>query len=461
MLSQAIDYLLAGLVLLAALGVAFLITKSPGIRKFYLPASLIAGFLLLILGPQVIGQFFPDYHIEQHFYETWFVAPGLLINVVFACLFLARPLIPVKQILQMAGPQIAFGQMLAWGQYLVGGLVALFLLMPLFDAPPFVAALLEISFEGGHGTVSGMSAVFDSFGYPEGRVIARGLATASLVTALVLGILIINWAKKRQYFAHDGVLERLRGRMYYVELIDKIKQKGVAIKEHLTPKNILINVSLVALSIGVGWVTYRTLYWLDDIFLTPFNFHIMPYLPLFIFCMFGGIIVNIVCQKLHIRVSRHGVNLVSEIALGAMIMTAVGTMSLDFITHDGAVFGILYLAGVLWITLATIVLARRMFGKNWFQNAIISFGQSMGMTATGLLFAEMVDPKNETNAVESFGYKQMFFEFLMGGGVVTALSMLFIGLMGLPIFTAVCGVIAVFWMFLGIFHFGRHSKKPK
>jgi ESS family glutamate:Na+ symporter len=82
------------------------------------------------------------------------------------------------------------------------------------------------------------------------------------------------------------------------------------------------------------------------------------------------------------------------------------------------------------------------------------------MTATGLLFAEMVDPKNETNAVESFGYKQMFFEFLMGGGIVTALSMPLIKLMGLPAFTTICGVVTVFWVLLGLLHFGRgrHNK---
>jgi len=170
-------------------------------------------------------------------------------------------------------------------------------------------------------------------------------------------------------------------------------------------------------------------------------------------------VVNAVAQKFNVHASRQVVSLISELALGVMIMTAVGTMSLDFITHDGAVFGILYLAGVLWITVAAIFLARRMFARHWFQNAIISFGQSMGMTATGLLFAEMVDPKNETGAVESFGYKQMFFEFLMGGGIVTALSMPLIKLMGLPIFTSICGVIMVFWMLMGLFYFGKDKHK--
>jgi ESS family glutamate:Na+ symporter len=444
-------------VLLAAFGVAFLITKSPGIRRFYLPASLIAGFLLLVMGPQIAGQFFPEHQIPSQIYDAWYGAPALLINIVFACLFLARPMIPLKEIGKMAGPQIAFGQMIAWGQYLLGGLVTLLVLTPLFNAPHFTAALLEISFEGGHGTVSGMSSVFDSFGFSEGRVLARGLATASLVTALVAGVMVINWAKRRGYFQHDGLVKHYKGRLYYHELTKELRQKGLTLKEHMTLKNITKHLFLTLTAVLIAVVVYEGLSWLDAIFLTPLDFHIMPYLPLFIFCMLGGIIVNQICQKFHIKISRTVNNAISELALGALIMTAIGTMSLDFITKDGPVFAILYLTGVLWIIFCALFLARKMFAAHWFQNAIISFGQSMGMTATGLLFAEMVDPKNETNAVESFGYKQMFFEFLMGGGIVTALSMPLIKLIGLPAFTVACGVIAVGWLLLGLLRFGRRQ----
>ena len=94
--------------------------------------------------------------------------------------------------------------------------------------------------------------------------------------------------------------------------------------------------------------------------------------------------------------------------------------------------------------------------RYWFQNAIVSFGQAVGMTATGLLFAQMVDPKNRTNTVDAFGYKQLMFEPLMGGGIVTALSMPLILTLGLPLFTAVCAGLTVFWLVVGLL-FGRSS----
>jgi ESS family glutamate:Na+ symporter len=140
-------------------------------------------------------------------------------------------------------------------------------------------------------------------------------------------------------------------------------------------------------------------------------------------------------------------------------MTAVGTMSLEFFHEPNlaASFWVLFASGVVWIVSATLILARKMFIKHWFTNAIISFGQAMGMTATGLLFAQMADPQQKTGAVEAFGYKQMLFEPLMGGGLVTAMSMPLILLLGLPLWTIICGLITLGWCLAGTFYFSRKS----
>ena len=83
----------------------------------------------------------------------------------------------------------------------------------------------------------------------------------------------------------------------------------------------------------------------------------------------------------------------------------------------------------------------------------------MGMTATGLLFAQMVDPKNRTNAVEAFGYKQLMFEPIVGGGLLTALSMPLIITLGLPLFTTICAGVMFIWIVVGLVSFGRKRKK--
>ena len=55
-------------------------------------------------------------------------------------------------------PQLCFGQLLAWGQYVLGLGLAGFVLAPLFGVPPAFGNLLEIGFQGGHGTVGSAGA---------------------------------------------------------------------------------------------------------------------------------------------------------------------------------------------------------------------------------------------------------------------------------------------------------------
>lgn len=437
--------------------VGFLIARAPFVRKFYLPTALVAGVILLILSPQIMGKINPEFQLSKAFYDVWKGVPKILINVVFACLFIAHPMMPVKKIWKTAGPQVAFGQMLAWGQYLVAGLVTMFVLMPIFNMPDVTAALLEISFEGGHGTVAGMSGVFAKFGFESGQDIANGLATASLISSLMLGLILIHWAKKRGHLRPGGVVKVARNKVYYQKIIHDLHEKGVRLRDHLTFGRVVLNLLIISAGVGMGFLLHAGFSQLEDLTWGRTGVKIMSFLPHFTFCMVGGILVGEFVRKIGIKISRTVVDLVSAVALSGLIMTAIGTMNLSFLSSDFAVFGILYLSGTIWLLGCFLLLARKMFVEYWFQNAIISFGQSMGMTATGLLFAQMIDSKNRTNAVESFGYKQLLFEPFMGGGIVTALSMPIIAVIGLPIFTVICGIITFGWMIFGLAAFGRRK----
>jgi len=82
---------------------------------------------------------------------------------------------------------------------------------------------------------------------------------------------------------------------------------------------------------------------------------------------------------------------------------------------------ILVVVGVLWNVFCVTWLARRLLPKDsWFERAIAEMGQSMGVTATGLLLLRVVDPEGETDALSAFGYKQLLHEPFMGGGLWTS-----------------------------------------
>ena len=443
------------IMLVAVFVVGYLVARAPFVRRFYLPTALVSGIILLILSPQSMGRLSPDLQLSSGFYDLWRTAPGILINVVFACLFLASPLMPLKKIWKVAGPQVAFSQMMGWGQFFWAGLLALVVLVPFFGASPLSGALVEVSFEGGHGTVAGLANVFRGLNYMEGREIANGLSTMSLVSSLLIGILLVNWGKRKGLLRPGGLVKIARNKVYYRKIVNDLHKKGITLREHLTFKRVVAHILLVAASVGLGALIHSALAQIEGLTWGRIGVRVVPFLPLFTFCMIGGMLVGEFVRSLGMKVSRTIVQLISSITLSGLIMTAIGTMDLSFLSSDGAVFGLLYTVGVVWTLFSFLFMGRRMFKEYWFQNAIISFGQSMGMTATGLLFAQMVDPKNRTNAVESFGYKQLLFEPIMGGGIVTALSMPIIALVGLLPFTIISGVIMVFWAIFGMYKFGN------
>ncbi len=443
-------YGMALLVLLGATTVGYLFVQLPGIRKAFLPASVVAGLVLLLLGPEILGKFPTDTSIEKELYEAWEPLPGLLINVIFGALFLGKPLKGLKQIWKLAAPQAAYGQMIAWGYYAVGGLLTLLVLAPLLGANPLSAALLEISFEGGHGTAAGMVPVFQELGFETGQEMAVAMATTSLFATLISGFLLISYGRRKKLIGKQTPFSQIKGMVYHRRIVHQLHKAGVSLREELGVVKVVAHVMLIVASVALGWGLHWALLQIELLTWGADGLKILGYMPAFTFCMFGGMMAQAIWLKCGLTVSRPLVELLSGATLAVLVTSAIATMKLSFLSSDGLAFLLLVAFGVGWVVFSFLVMARRMFARDWFVNGIVSLGQAMGTTATGLLFAQVVDPKQRTGVVESFGYKQLLFEPIVGGGVVTALAMPLIILLGLPIFTAICAGVCVMWMIAGL-----------
>lgn len=167
----------------------------PSLRALFIPASVIAGFLVLLLGPQVLGEVTgTDGLFPESVVEIWRVIPGLMINVVFGAIMIGKTLPKPTQLWRAAAPHALFGAFLSFGRFVLGGLAVLLILGPFFDVPAKAGALLEMSFAGGYGTIAGMGQVFDDQGVGELVDVGLGLATISMVTGVVVGSALVRWA---------------------------------------------------------------------------------------------------------------------------------------------------------------------------------------------------------------------------------------------------------------------------
>lgn len=456
-----IGLLLIGMILLVS---DMIRARVTWLRKLFLPGSVVGGTIVLLLGPEVLGAFidspFEDGGglIPGFVLEGWAAIPELLINVVFAALFLGKPIPGLRTIWMRAGPQVVVGQTMAWGQYVVGLTLAILVLTPFFGMNPMAGALIEIGFEGGHGTAAGMSDVFTDLDFEEGADLALGLATVGIVSGVLLGTLLINIAARRQIISPDKSATKLRDKDAEPseEEIEALKQDLEQEAETTDPLS--FHLGLVGVAIFIGWLILTGLQWLEQVtWARNDGVEVLAYVPLFPMAMIGGVLMQLVIMRCgwERRVSLRSMSRIGGTALDYTIVAALATLSLTTLGEYLVPFLLLTITGIAWILFVLLVIAPRIIPENWFERGIADYGQSMGVTVTGLLLLRMADPKNESGTMESFGYKQLMFEPIVGGGLFTAAALPLIAQFGAVAVLVLTSVLTIVWLLFGLLYFGR------
>jgi len=455
-----IIYSFSGISLLLLIG-KYLRTQVKFFQRIFLPSSVLAGLVGLII-IQLLLKFNGSPQLDEVI-NIYTRAPGFLINIVFATLFLGKTIPKIGTIWNRAGVQVIYGQIVGWGQYVIGLVLVILFLVPLFDVNPMMAAIIEIGFEGGHGTAAGLINTFKDLGWEEGNDLALGSATVGVFLGVVVGMILINIASRK------GKTEVLQN----PEDIPEDLLQGIPDKEKRESAGFLttsvdsieplaLHLSVVGLAILFGYIILQILILLEELILIPMGApHIMTSFPLFPLAMIGGVLIQIFMDKYDKRdiLDRGFMMRIHGFALDFLIAAALASISIKAIWMNILPFTILMIFGVLWNVACVLYLAPTLFYDAIFERSISDFGQSMGVTATGLVLLRVVDPKSETVAIEAFGYKQLLHEPFLGGGLFTgaALPLIFnYGPVPILIFTA---TMILFWLVL--YRLAFYKKKQR
>lgn len=439
-------FVVLALVLLAA---GVLRRTLPFLRTLHIPAAVVAGFLILLLGPQVLGELtgtsgiFPASSLD-----TWRVLPGLLINVVFGAIMIGKRIPSASTLWNAAAPPAIFGSVLSFGQFALGSWAVILVLRPLFHIEPEAGALLEMSFAGGHGTIAGMGRLLEANGAGHLVDLGLGLATVSMVTGIVVGAFLVNWAissprvtvARMAPVADDETLGLDAVRLEADGPDTPANESGMT--------SFVFGFALVGAAIAIGIVILELMRWVAH----QLGSDIFDAFPLFPLTVIGSLIVQLAVTRLgqgH-RIEKQAVSGVSAFALDILIASAIGTMSLATLGHNIPALMIFTIVGVLWSVVGLLVLGPRIHPANWFEHAIADFGQSQGNVATGFVLADMADPDRRTTAANDYGYKQLLYEPLLGGGILTALSVPLIADLGLQAFAVGTTILTIVLIVAGM-----------
>lgn len=426
-------------------------TLIPLFQKLYLPSSVIGGLLGLILFT-VLGDKIPS---------EWSNAikkiPGFMINVIFASLFLGAVTPKLKTVFKTSFPQICMGQLLAWGQYTIGLGLAGLVFLPFFNINATFGNLLEIGFQGGHGTVGGVAETFRNFNWEDGIALGYTVATFGMISGILIGMVLVNWALKK---GHVKAIRTFDDRSYMerIGVYSEENRPSAGLQTVFCDSidSLAFHISLIGIAILIGFGMLKGMQYLEFMIAPKANIRFLKGFPLFPLCMIGGVFLQMFLNKIKIGelVNKDQMQRLSGASLDFLVVAAVATIQLKVVADNFIPLLILCICGLAFCVVMVLFVAPKLLKKDWFEKGIAEFGQATGVTATGLMLLRTVDPENKTEAASSFGYKQLIHEPFMGGGLWTALALSLVFTVGWqPIFIlsavmfAVWGVIAAIIMF--------------
>jgi len=425
------------------------------LQKLYLPSCVVAGILGLVIIQLVCAVDAGNGNIHsinlalKGWAAPWNKLPGFLINIVFACLFLGVRLPRFSTLCRRAGPQLAYGQIVAWGQYVVGLGLWVFALSWMFGKlPAMFGGVLPVGFEGGHGTAAGLAETFAQHNWPAGKDFALASATLGITSAIIVGMILVNWAIRNGY---TQTVKSLANE-HKPELTGTIPPKRRPMAGRLTVSNDVIeslslHIVIVGLAVGLGYLAKLGLISIENRigYLTTNKF--LSSFPLFPLCMLGGLVVQVLEQRFdRSRLIDSGlIRRIQNCSLDFLVVAAVATIQFNLILAGLAPLLLLAAAGITWNVFCVMYLAQRVLPDAWFERAIAEMGQSMGVTATGLLLLRVVDADYETPAADAFACKQLVHEPFMGGGLWTGAAIPLIAIYGAPIVLLISTAALAFW----------------
>ena len=370
------------------------------LQRLFLPANVIGGFLLLILGPRCLNVLsllgVPD---------SWFDTYSLLPQVLIVPIVAAAPLGLRLERRGGAGSDFAhnvvplFFIMLAaaMSQYAVGYLTQA-LLKSSWSLYDIFGAELAIGFVGGHGTAGTLGSLLTELNLDyalTSQGVATTTATIGIVSGILMGIALINWAARKGYTGSladpSGIPEAMR--KGYEPDITRQRSTGRETTASSSIDTYAFHAGLILLACGGAYLCTRFLK----------NVPVLGSLSAWAWGMLIMLVIWLALCALKLdflvdaRVRSHITGPLTDFA----VIAAIASLPLQAIV--GYLVPILLMCAIgLAVTVAILMLCKRLLRGSWFEPMVASFGMATGVYITGILLLRIADPDSETPGLSTY-----------------------------------------------------------
>ncbi len=427
--------LAAGL-LVALLTLGTVLARSLGVHQWGIPEALIGGGLGLLIAPEGLLPLIP-----QAVIDLWNQLPLILLTLVFGTLLVGKPLPRPGGLWRPLSAQVLLALSFAFGQYVVAGLAVLLVLQPLLGVAPAMACLIEVAYEGGHGSAAAMGPIYESLGVEGGTALGLAMATVGLLSSTLVGGLVVVAARRFGWLAPGEPLTLTAAAPAAVD--GDAAPAGLAVWA--------VNLALAGLGVAIGVVLLSLLQLVAARVGGGFAV-VIDLLPVFPLALIGSLLVRLVLEttgQAH-RASKQVQSRLGTLSADLLIVAATACLDLSLLVRDWLPLAVLAAVGLIWNLAVLLLLSRRFLPTPWFERGILEFGQATGVAASGLLLLNMADPDDRGDALTPFSIKQLLLQPLIAGGVITVVAPLAVNSWGLPAWTGLCTALVVLWIGLGL-----------
>lgn len=440
--------------------------KIKFLQSLFLPASVIGGFIGLILGPIVLGDY-AVIPIPDDWISIYALLPGILIvpvvaSVPFGVKFKSRLEKRQEKESKVVTEDkkggnttrntlvlLAILLIISQGQLLLGLLLSF-----IFEVTGFVQDLyatfgteVGMGFAGGHGTAGVVGSLLQSMNQPYWEL-AQGVtvttATVGIIGGILIGIILINIAARKGYtkflsgpqsFSED----MLKG---YEKDIEKQNSFG---KETTTSSSIDSLTFHLALILGGSGLAYALLS-----IVQYFQIPIIGSVPIWayaIIVMYG--VWWIMCQlNLSWIVNNQITSKIASMFTDFAVVAAIVSLPVQAVLTYIVPILIMLILIMAFTVYFAYWLCKKLYGEFWFERSVAVLGTNSGVFITGLLLLKMVDPDYKSpvlgeysvsysiNSVLGFILFPILFGVLVNEGILMGIS--------IPVVVIIAAIIFMF-----------------
>lgn len=412
-------------------------SKVKVFQMFFLPTPIIAGFMALICGSELLDLLpFSEAETGARRIDQY---PGWLVALLFATLFMGKrkKTASLPKALRNVGDTFFYNLAAEVGQYGLALIFGLLVLAPLFPSlNASFALLLPAGFVGGHGTATAIGNVLVEKGWDEALTVGYTFATIGLVSGVLGGVVLINIAT----------------RCGWTRFVSSPHELPVSMRTGFVPegeraeigKQTVDSIALdpLAWHVALVFVAFTVAHFVDNLAgrILPQHFA----LPLFALALLSGASLQKVLDLIRLGdfVDRRLMERIGSTVSDYLVAFGIASIKITVVVKYALPIVIMSLVGVAYSALMLLILGRRMFHNFWFERSLFVYGWNTGVVAIGIALLRVVDPRLRSRTLEDFGLAYISISFVVIGIIVVLPQLVASGNIAAPGFLLIAAFFA-------------------